>query len=375
MSNKVFDAEDIAAVTRVLESGVLTGSAEVAALEQEFAAALGAEHAIACNAAMGGLHAALWAVGVGAGDEVVCDPLVLFGGLAVLYTGAMPVFADVNERTHNMDPASLAERITPRTKAIIVTHHWGEPADMAGILAVADAHKLPVVEDCAHVLFGEWHGRNAGTLGSVGVFSFQASKHLSTGDGGIAVTNDPYLAEQMRAIITFGAAPTRLAHNFRMTEMTAAVARVQLRRARGYVAQDRASAQLYAQAAEDCAWLLPQQASADSVHSYHLWVAAFAPQPGGPTLEEFKAACAAEEAAFSFGYVGVPAYLHPVFSLGGGYGVSRAPQSQPLPYRRGWCPVAESLMPRLMITGVSARDQDFHRHNADALKRAVQRLS
>ena len=375
MSNKVFDAEDVAAVTRVLESGVLTGSAEVAALEGEFAAALGAEHAIACNAAMGGLHAALWAVGVGAGDEVVCDPLVLFGGLAALYTGAMPVFADVNEHTHNMDPASLAERITPRTKAIIVTHHWGEPADMAGILAVADAHKLPVVEDCAHVLFGEWQGRNAGTLGSVGVFSFQASKHLSTGDGGIAVTNDPYLAEQMRAIITFGAAPTRLAHNFRMTEMTGAVARVQLRRARDYVAQDRASAQLYAQAAEGCAWLRPQQASADSVHSYHLWVAAFAPQPGGPTLDEFKAACAAEEAAFSFGYVGVPAYLHPVFSLGGSYGVSRAPQSQPLPYRRGWCPAAESLMPRLMLTGVSAREQEFHRRNAAALRKAIQSLS
>ena len=256
MSKKVFDAEDIAAVTRVLESGVLSAGPEAVALELEFAAALGADHAISCNAAMAGLHAALWAVGVGAGDEVVCDPLVLFGGLAVLYTGAMPVFADVHEHTHNMDPASLAERITPRTKAIIVTHHWGEPADMAGILAVADAHRLPVIEDCAHVLFGEWQGRTAGTLGSVGVFSFQSSKHLSTGDGGIAVTNDPYLAEQMRAIITFGAAPTRLAHNFRMTEMTAAVARVQLRRARGYVAEDRASA--------PCSMRKPQKAARGS---------------------------------------------------------------------------------------------------------------
>jgi perosamine synthetase len=375
MSNKIFDAEDIAAVTRVLESGVLSAGPEAVALEQEFAAALGVEHAISCNAAMGGLHAALWAVGVGAGDEVVCDPLVLFGGLAVLYTGAMPVFADVDERTHNMDPASLAERITPRTKAIIVTHHWGEPVDMEGILAVAATHRLPVVEDSAHVLFGEWRGQNAGTLGSVGVFSFQASKHLSTGDGGIAVTNDPYLAEQLRAIITFGAAPTRLAHNFRMTEMTAAVARVQLRRARDYVVQDRASAQLYAQAADECEWLTPQQASPENNHAYHLWVAAFAPQPGGPTQEEFQAACAEEEAAFSFGYVGVPAYLHPVFSLGGNFGVGRDPQTQPLPYRRGWCPVAESLMPRLMITGISAREQDFHRQNAAALARAIQKLS
>ncbi|MCY4437641.1 MAG: DegT/DnrJ/EryC1/StrS family aminotransferase [Chloroflexi bacterium] len=375
MSKKVFDAEDIAAVTRVLESGVLSAGSEAAALEEEFAAALGANHAISCNSAMGGLHAALWAVGVGAGDEMVCDPLVLFGGLAVLYTGAMPVYADVDESTHNMDPTSLAERITPRTKAIIVTHHWGEPADMSGILAVAEAHRLPVIEDCAHVLFGEFQGRNAGTLGSVGVFSFQSSKHLSTGDGGIAVTNDAYLAEQVRAIITFGAAPTRLAHNFRMTEMTAAVARVQLRRARDYVAEDRASAQLYAEAAEGCPWLKPQAASPDSVHAYHLWVAAFAPHSGGPSLEAFREACAAEEAAFSFGYVGVPAYLHPVFSLGGAYGVSRDPQSQPLPYRRGWCPVAESLMPRLMITGISAREQDFHRRNADALQRAVRRLS
>ena len=375
MSKKVFDAEDIAAVTRVLESGVLGAGTEVAALEQEFAAALGANHGIACNAAMGGLHAALLAVGVGAGDEVVCDPMVLFGGLAVLYTGAMPVFADVDEHTHNMDPASLAERITPRTKAIVVTHHWGEPADMEGILAVANTHKLPVIEDCAHALFGEWRGRSTGTLGAVGVFSFNSSKHVSTGDGGMAVTDDAYLNEQMRAIITFGAAPVRVANNYRMTELTAAVARVQMRRARGYVAEDRASAQLYAAAVEGCDWLRPQQAGADSVHSYHLWVAAFSPQPGGPSLEDFKAACAAEEAAFSFGYVGVPAYLHPVFSLGGSFGVSRDPQSQPLPYRRGWCPVAESLMPRLMITGISARDRDFHRQNAAALQRAVQRLS
>ncbi len=375
MSKKVFDAEDIAAVTRVLESGVLGASTEVAALEQEFAAALGANHGIACNAAMGGLHAALLAVGVGAGDEVVCDPMVLFGGLAVLYTGAMPVFADVDEHTHNMDPASLAERITPRTKAIVVTHHWGEPADMEGILAVANTHKLPVIEDCAHALFGEWRGRSTGTLGAVGVFSFNSSKHVSTGDGGMAVTDDAYLNEQMRAIITFGAAPVRVANNYRMTELTAAVARVQMRRARGYVAEDRASAQLYAAAVEGCDWLRPQQAGADSVHSYHLWVAAFSPQSGGPSLEDFKAACAEENAGFSFGYVGVPAYLHPVFSLGGSYGVSRAPQSQPLPYRRGWCPVAESLMPHLMITGISARDQDFHRQNAAALRRAIQRLS
>ena len=288
MSKKVFDAEDIAAVTRVLESGVLGAGTEVAALEQEFAAALGANHGIACNAAMGGLHAALLAVGVGAGDEVVCDPMVLFGGLAVLYTGAMPVFADVDEHTHNMDPASLAERITPRTKAIVVTHHWGEPADMEGILAVANTHKLPVIEDCAHALFGEWRGRSTGTLGAVGVFSFNSSKHVSTGDGGIAVTDDAYLNEQMRAIITFGAAPVRVANNYRMTELTAAVARVQMRRARGYVAEDRASAQLYAAAVEGCAWLRPQQAGADSVHSYHLWVAAFCAPAGRSFLGGFQ---------------------------------------------------------------------------------------
>ena len=227
------------------------------------------------------------------------------------------------------------------------------------------------------MLFGECHGRYAGTLGSVGVFSFQSSKHLSTGDGGIAVTNDPYLAEQMRAIITFGAAPTRLAHNFRMTEMTAAVARVQLRRAPLVCwPGPRERPALCGSRGGLCAWLRPQQASPDSVHSYHLWVAAFAPQSGrSQRWRNSRPRAPRRTAAFSFGYVGVPAYLHPVFSLGGSFGVSRAPQSQPLPYRRGWCPVAESLMPRLMITGVSARDQDFHRRNADALQRAVQGLS
>ena len=124
---------------------------------------------------------------------------------------------------------------------------------MEGILAVANTHKLPVIEDCAHALFGEWRGRYArARSASVGVFSFNSSKHVSTGDGGMAVTNDAYLNEQMRAIITFGAAPVRVANNYRMTELTAAVARVQMRRARGYVAEDRASAQLYSAAVDGC---------------------------------------------------------------------------------------------------------------------------
>ena len=229
----------------------------------------------------------------------------------------------------------------------------------------------------ARTLSANGMGRQAGTLGSVGVFSFQSSKHLSTGDGGIAVTE--------RSVP--GGANARHHHVWRRADAAGPQFphdRNDRRRRAGAVAPrpfvcwpgPRERPALCGSRGGLCAWLRPQQASPDSVHSYHLWVAAFAPQSGrSQRWRNSRPRAPRRTAAFSFGYVGVPAYLHPVFSLGGSFGVSRAPQSQPLPYRRGWCPVAESLMPRLMITGVSARDGDFHRRNAVALQRAVQGLS
>lgn len=377
MARKVFDDSDLAAVERVLTSGHLSWNGGEASkeLETKVAERLGVKHVIALHSAMAGLQYALMAGGVGEGDEVICDPIVPFGAYSALYVHARPVFADVDPCTFNVDPASIRERITPRTKAIAVTHLLGLPAQMDEIVAIAAEHKLVVVEDCAHALFAERSGRPVGTFGTAGVFSFQQSKHMTTGDGGMLLTNDSYIDQQIRRMLSFGALARRLSWNFRMNELTAAVATVQFGRAEGYVAEDRRSAELYHQAAARSKALIPQAIDGKSTHSYHIWGAVYAgDSSGGGDQATFERICAEENVAAGFGYMKVPLYLHPEFSLGSPFGFSVWREAGYTPYRRGYCPVAERLMPRLVFVTISTKSYDDHQKNADALDRALRRL-
>jgi perosamine synthetase len=376
MAKKLFDEADLAALQRVLASGNL--SSVDGTLTEEFEAQVarryGCRHAIAIHSAMAGLQLALMAAGVGEGDEVVCDPMVPFGAYAALYLHARPVFADVERDTYNIDPASLRERLTERTKALVVTHLYGLPARMEAIMAIAQARKLAVIEDCAHALFAERQGRLAGTFGTAGVFSFQQSKHLATGDGGLLITDDNYIADQIRGMLRFGALAPRLSWNFRINELTAAVAGVQWGRAEGYVAEDRCSADLYTQAVASSRAVTVQAADPEALPSYHLWGATYEGERTlGVSQADFQRFCAEEGARVSFGYIGVPLYLHPQFHLGGPFGYQVWRDAGATPYRRGYCPVAEDLMPRLLLVGISTQDREFHRRNAEALGKAVRR--
>jgi perosamine synthetase len=387
MSTRTYNELDLAYVKRVLDAGQDgRGEAIVEELEERFAAKVGARYAIAVNAGMSGLHIALAAAGVGPGVEAVVDPIVQFGGLAVMYNNGVPIFADVDPATHNMSPASLEERICERTKAVVVTHLWGLPAEMQDIRAIADRHGLVVVEDCAHALFAEHRGRKVGTWGHIGMFSFQAAKHLSTGQGGIVVTDDEALAKEMRAVAAFGAAPDRLAWVFRMAGVVAAVALAQLERAEGYVAEDRENAKLYQEAVAGCPWLVPQAEPPYSTHSHHCWAAAFYGESYGVDYEAFKRACREEGAQVSFGYTQrswkeaqiVAAYEFPVFAEPVAYGKgcpTRCPlYGRELPYRKGYCPNAEALIPRLCVTALSTRRRDEVVSGALGLSRAIKRM-
>ncbi|MBU0610400.1 MAG: DegT/DnrJ/EryC1/StrS family aminotransferase, partial [Armatimonadetes bacterium] len=183
-----FDDEDLQAVKRVLDRGNLcsigTGT-ESEQFEQEFAAEFGSPYGLTVVNAMAGLHVAVGASGAGAGSEVICDSLVVFGALAAMYHNAIPVFADVDLDTQQMDPASFEACITDRTKAVIVTHWAGLMADLDPILEIAAKHDIMVIEDCSHAIYAKYGGRYAGTVGDVGVFSFQQSKQMALGDGGI----------------------------------------------------------------------------------------------------------------------------------------------------------------------------------------------
>jgi perosamine synthetase len=377
VARKIFDSADVAAVERVLFSGHLSaiGGEATKSFETQAAARLGARYAIAVHSAMAGLQLSLMAAGVGEGDEIICDSIVPFGAYAALYLHARPVFADVDPATHNISPASVSERLTERTKALIVTHLWGLPAPMDDIMAIARRHKLVVVEDCAHALFATLDGQGAGTFGTAGVFSFQQSKHLTTGDGGLVVTDDPYVVEQINSMLRFGALAPRLSWNFRMNELTAAVAGVQFQRAEGYLEEDRRAGRLYAEVVAGHRALTHPAVTARATHSYHIWAATYhGDESDGVPLETFQRLCAEEQVAAGFGYLKVPVYLHPQFSHTNAFGYDVWRDAGYCPYRRGYCPAAEQIMPRLLLITISTQTYDFHQRNAAALGRALARL-
>ncbi len=248
-------SEDKAAVLAVLERGELTGvkGIEATSLEREWAAKLGVAHAVLFNTGTAAIHAALYGVGVQAGDEVITTAFTFSGTFqAALHQGAIPVFVDIDPVTYNIDPALIEARITPRTKALLPVHIHGMPCDMDEIMAIAARHRLAVVEDAAQAHLATYHGRFAGTIGLAGAFSLQATKNLSGVEGGFVVTNDSEVADRARRIRTYGENITAdsdlggwyfrrytvysVGWNYRSNELSAAFARSQLRRLDEYTA-------------------------------------------------------------------------------------------------------------------------------------------
>lgn len=384
MPVRIFDEREIELLREVMASGRLSslgGGKVTPRFEAAFAEALGGQHAVAMNSAMSVLHASVAASGAGAGDEVICDPVCVFGAVATMYNNAVPVFVDVDPVTMNMNPDLIEEKITERTKALIVTHVWGLPAEMDRIVAVAHKHGLVVIEDCAHALFATFKGKHVGTWGDIGSFSFQMSKQMALGDGGMGVTDNEELA---KALGLHSGAPTfhSVAHglhwNYRMTEQTAAIALVQLERARGYVQELIEIARLYDAAVGDCPWLTVQRAPYEAQHTYHFWASVFWGDKHGVAMDDFKRVLQEESCSVGIGYTGMPAYKHPLLQnrLGFGRGCPldcpfyTGAQNQ---YPDGLCPVAEEVIPRaVMVYTFSAKD--YHERNAEALQRVVTRL-
>ncbi|MCX4586973.1 DegT/DnrJ/EryC1/StrS aminotransferase family protein [Streptomyces sp. NBC_01481] len=235
---RTFGEEERAAVLRVLDSTVLCSAfgSEARSLEAEMSGMYSRAHTVACSSGTAALHLAVAAAGVGPGDEVVTTPISDFGTVApVLAQGAQVVFADVRAEDGNLDPAAVEAAVTPRTKAVIAVHLFGSAADIDTLRAVCDRHGLVLIEDCAQAWLGEdADGRLLGTVGDIACFSLQQYKHITAGDGGLALTDDPALARHMRLFMDKGwdRAEGRIHRepglNYRMPELVAAVARAQL---------------------------------------------------------------------------------------------------------------------------------------------------
>jgi dTDP-3-amino-3,4,6-trideoxy-alpha-D-glucose transaminase len=271
------DADDVRrAIDRVIARGWFILGPEVAAFEQEFAAASGAAHAVGVGNGTDAIALILRALGIGAGDEVITSPLsAAYSALAIMMAGARPVFADVDAQRATLDPDRIAERVGPRTRAILPVHLYGQAADMAAIERVAARHNLAIVEDCCQAHLATSDGRPVGTIGVAGAFSFYPTKNLGAlGDGGAIVTSDGALADRLKRLRN-GGQTDRYHHqdpgiNSRLDDLQAAILRARLPRLRGWTERRRALAARYRNALAGAAVEpLPER---DRGHVYHLFV-------------------------------------------------------------------------------------------------------
>ena len=262
LSDVSFDRQEEEAVLAVIRSDWLSMGPRTAQFEQKLCTYLGAQHALATSNCTTALHLAMLALGLGPGDEVIVPSLSFVATAnAALYVGATPIFAEIDSVERPLISArDIAARITPRTKAIVVMHYGGFPCDMNEILSAATRSGIPVIEDAAHAIGSNYHGRACGTVGAIGCYSFFANKNLPAGEGGAIVTNDQKLFDSMRLCRSqgmtslswdrlkghsFGYDVVELGYNFRMPELTAAVALTQLSKLDDHNRKRRALARAY----------------------------------------------------------------------------------------------------------------------------------
>lgn len=289
-----------------IQSGWLTQGPKVGAFEQAFAATHQVRHAVAVTSATTGLHLALAALEIGPGDEVIVPAFTWVATAnVVLYCGGIPVFADVDRVTFNLDPHDLARRVTPRTKAVIPVHLFGLCTDMEAIRAVLRPD-IKIVEDAACAAGATYNGRPAGSLGDVGVFSFHPRKSITTGEGGMITTNDDALADRVRMLRSHGASISEeerhrgprpyllpefnlLGFNYRMTDLQGALGLVQLKKLDGFIQERSQMAAQYRQDLADVRWLRVPKEPDGGRHAWQAFVTyidpATAPRPRNEIME------------------------------------------------------------------------------------------
>jgi len=372
-----FGKAEIRNLAKVIESGNFADrpGGFMDRFRRDFAQALGAKHAITGATAMVLMHAIPGAIGAGAGDEIICDPVVQFHGIACLHNNVVPVWADVRADNFLMDPESVEPLVTPRTKAIWVTHLWGFPAEVDRLRKIADRHGIYLLEDCAHALFTRYKGRYVGNWGHIGTFSFNMGKQLPTGEGGMAITNDPRLAAELNKRIIFGESPTVLSSNYRMTEFQAAVGVEQLKKVPGYLRTYRRGKEILDEAIAACKWLDRRAEPRGADIAPYFWACIFRGERAKVDYGVFKAALRQAGGDFRTGFTQRPAYFYEVFRNPNAYGNKGCPYNCHL-YRgrvewaEGLCPVAEEVIPRIVATN-NMVPVAVARRKAACLKRAI----
>jgi len=348
----VFGVEEEQRLLTALRSGKwgkLNGD-EVAEFERRFAAMHGCKHGIGVVNGTVSLRVALMAAGIRAEEEVIVPPYTFLAtATAVVEANAVPVFADIDLETFNLAPAAVEATITPRTRAIIPVHMAGQPADMDAIMAIARKHKLVVIEDAAHAHAASYQGRPAGSLGHLSSFSFQSSKNLTSGEGGIIITSDDKLAEACRSIHNCGRIAGGLwyehhvmAGNYRLGEFQGAVLNAQLERLEEQTRTRNRNGQYLAGQLSRIPGIHPQKRPPDCTrHSYHLFLLRIDAQEFGAPREAILQALLAEGIPICGGYA-LPLYRQPLF-LNRAFGPYLPQAAARLDYGAVRCPNCERI--------------------------------
>ena len=353
--------DDIDAVVSVLRSDWLTTGPAVDAFEEAVRSSVGAQRAVAVSSGTAALHAAMHALGVGPGDEVIVPPLTFIATAnAVLFAGGTPVFADVDRETLLLDPAEAAARITPRTRAVIAVDYAGQPCDYDALRALCERRGLALVADACHALGATYRGRKVGTLADLTVFSFHPVKHITTGEGGAVVTDSAKLAEKMRRFRNHGVSSDHrqraregtwvyemvdLGYNYRISDLQCALGASQLKKLPAIVARRREIARRYDEAFSDVAGLSPLKVAAGVEHAYHLYPVRLDPCRLRADRAAIFSALRQEGIGLNVHYL--PVHLHPYYRRRFGL-------------HRGHYPVAEEVYEHIlslpMFHAMSDRD-------------------
>jgi dTDP-4-amino-4,6-dideoxygalactose transaminase len=318
---------DIAEVVDSMNLRWLGTGPKVARFEQAMAEYKGVAHAVAVNSCTAGLHLACIALGLGPGDEVITTALTFCSTVnVIIHSGATPVLADVDPVTMNIDPRSSAAKITDRTRAIIVVHLAGRPCDMSAIMALAEKHRLLVIEDCAHAIETEYQGQKAGTIGAIGVLSFYATKNIATGEGGMVLTQSAELATRLKQLSLHGLSAdawkrysdsgykhyyvVEAGYKYNMMDLQAAIGLRQLERIDQFARQRERIWSTYLQALAGTPLGLPAPDEPNTRHARHLFTVLVDEEKCGVSRDEFLERMTAHNIGVGVHYLSVPEHPH-----------------------------------------------------------------
>jgi len=373
--------EEKEAVARVMDTRVLSdfigragekflGGEQVLAFEKKMTEMLNVKHAVSVNSATTALQAAVTAIGVGPGDEVITSPFTMSAtATAILYNNAIPVFADIDPKTFCLDPKSIEENISEKTKAILVVNIFGGSADYDAILAIAKKHNLKVIEDNAQAIGGEHKGKLLGTIGDIGVFSFNVHKHLQSGEGGVLVTNNDDYALRAQMVRNHaevivddyvdagGDFYPIIGNNFRLSELHAAVAIEQLKKMEKLNTERIALADHLTDALKQFDWIDGAYVMPETKHVYYVYPLTFHAKKIDISRKAFADAMKAEGFPLNVGYL-KPLHMMPVYQKKQLFPNSQFPfvsdeYPSTVSYEKGICPVTEKAFEEnFLLTGI-----------------------